>query len=177
MGFPLGVLSLQCYLFCASGFPCGPPGQLRRGNRSQMVTKQVQFGSLFVRFAVFMLHIGCRKVKTKATTMIVLKRIERGEFPPARRRTRARTRARVHMSGIPPLAAGPTSSPACARACTKSAIAPLAAGRQPPAFQSFDRLAGWPQTLGLAPGHVDRLESKPREVRPGDSSIYIYVYI
>ena len=41
MGFPLGVLSLQCYLFCASWFPCGPPGQLRRGNRSQMVTKHV----------------------------------------------------------------------------------------------------------------------------------------
>ena len=102
-----------------------------------------------VRFGVHLKHIGCRKVKTKATTLIFLERIERGEFPAARRRTRARTRTRVHMSGIPPLAAGPTSSPghACARARTKSAIAPLAAGQQPPAFQSFDRLAGWPQEL------------------------------
>ena len=31
MGFPFRIRSLQCYLFCVSWLPCGPPVQLWRG--------------------------------------------------------------------------------------------------------------------------------------------------
>ena len=137
----------------------------------------LQYGSLLVQFGVHLRNLGCQKVKTKATTLIFLKRMERGEFPPARRRTRARARARActclpfpRFRLVPPARQG---TRALERAQNLQ-LPPLAVGQRPPAFQSFDRLPGWPQALRSAPWQVDRLESRLREALPEDSIIFIY---